>query len=88
MVQAFEAILEGSQLHWLADSPRAQRARVVVVVQSESSTDALDDLVSASQPLNWLSFVNSPLTSLAEIDNPIAWQRAARVERELPGRAE
>ncbi len=82
MPMTYRALLKGNQLEWQDEAPAQAQEQVVPVqvtllerdatVQGERMAAALEKLAA--------------LRTFADEDDPAAWERNGRQERELPGR--
>ncbi|MEK7830217.1 MAG: hypothetical protein AAB401_03980 [Acidobacteriota bacterium] len=84
MLETYQATLQGNHIEWSGDAPplalSSEKVSVFVTILDQSKTasngkamaEALEKLAAAG--------------SLAEITDPIEWQREQRQDRALPGR--
>lgn len=84
MLNTYRAILEGNVIRWLDASPNLQHpVQVHVTLLGETSASAIKIRAQA---------MKAALQNLAQskaleaITDPLAWQKAQRQDRNLPGR--
>jgi hypothetical protein len=89
MLQTYRAFLENNQLQWIDEEPEArQQSRplaVLVTIVEEAVPPAPP--ASGERAAKILAKL-AERSALAEIADPVAWQRENRAERPLPGREE
>jgi hypothetical protein len=89
MLQTYRAILENNQLQWVDEEPEArQQSRpltVLVTIVEEAAPPASP--TSGGRAAKVLARL-AERNALAEITDPVLWQRETRAERPLPGREE
>lgn len=83
MIKSYEAIYDNGRLEWLKASPRLSRARVLVIVDEDDTASV--DTPNGPQVAAVLEQLAARNAARA-FGDPLAWQRAERAERELPGR--
>lgn len=89
MRKVYEAMIMGGHLEWVGDAPsglpEATPTRVTVLVEESESAEARSErgrrMAEALQQIANRGGSNLP-------DDPVAWQREVRRERDLPGRGE
>lgn len=88
MPHTYKAILRGNQLEWASSAPRpvddTRALAVEVIIADELPTRQSSDQQAQRMlaPLEQLAKANL----LAEIVDPLAWEREQRQERILPNR--
>jgi hypothetical protein len=87
MLQTYSAILKNNQLHWTEEEPvtsaEGHALSVLVTIVDETIQPTTEHhRQKIVQVLNRLAARNS----LAEINDPVAWQKDLREDRTLPGR--
>jgi hypothetical protein len=85
IAQTYRAVLEGDRLEWIDAPPQPQgRTQVeVTLVKSESEDDRRARGRRMARALQRAADAGG---ALAEITDPVAWQREIRQDRPLPGR--
>ena len=84
MPKTYEGVLQGDRIRWTADGPdldRPARVRVTVVEVDEGGAGRGERMAAALEGL-------ARLGGIAEIGDPVEWQRQQRADRPLPGREE
>ncbi|CAN5579714.1 hypothetical protein BH23BAC4_BH23BAC4_06450 [soil metagenome] len=82
MPQTYEGILKGNRISWTKGRPESGgsvRVRVTVVEEDADSTTRGEQMAAALRAL-------AERGGVSTIEDPQAWQRDQRAERELPGR--
>lgn len=83
MLRSYEAIYDHGRLEWLDTPPRTTRTRVLVIVdEHETASTAAVNGPEVAELLEQLAARAAART----FGDPLAWQRAERAERDLPGR--
>ncbi|MBL8206522.1 MAG: hypothetical protein JNM09_19970 [Blastocatellia bacterium] len=87
MLQTYSAILKNNQVHWTDEEPVASGeghalSVLVTIVEETVQPTTENHRQKIAQVLNRLAARNT----LAEIDDPVAWQKDLREDRTLPGR--
>ncbi|HYW11535.1 MAG TPA: hypothetical protein VE871_06240 [Longimicrobium sp.] len=83
-MQTYRAVLEGDHLEWIDAPPPRRRAQVeVTLVQTESEEERRARGRRMARALQRAADAGG---ALAEIADPVAWQREIRQDRPLPGR--
>ncbi len=89
MLNTYRAVLKGSRIEWRGESPPEISAGRDVAVEV---TVLRDDRFKASRAPDAGKRMASALeklatsTAVADIDDPVDWQRKMRQDRPLPGR--
>ncbi len=89
MLNTYRAVLKGSRLEWRGSSPPEVSAEQGIAVEV---TVLRDERLSASRAADTGKRMASALEKLAtsgavaDIKDPVAWQREMRQDRRLPGR--
>lgn len=88
MLATYKAILQNGQLRWLEGAPAipADGEGVPVLVTLAETELAPAALSAQSQEIQTVLSRLAARDSFANIDDPVAWQREQRADRELPGR--
>ena len=84
MKRAFKAFLHGDRVEWTDGAPEVEGPLRVEVTLIEGVDPDLDDNVS--KPVSELFQNLADMGALAEIEDPVAWQREIRKDHPLPGR--
>ena len=87
MLNTLRAVVEGDHIRWeddpgkLLPSGQAKRALITILDSPEdySTKEVSERRISAIRKL-------AALNPFREIQDPVEWQRANRVDRDLPGR--
>lgn len=87
MLQTYSAILRGNLLEWSEDMPKeidegAVKVYVTILSNAQTSQEEKTRGKRMADALENIAENNS----LAEISDPLAWQREQREERTLPDR--
>jgi hypothetical protein len=85
MAQTFQALLTGDQLKWNPSRPAKLPQDKPILV----NVTVVDDPVSEAPAGAAMSAALEQLARtapLADVDDPVEWQRALRSDRSLPGR--
>jgi hypothetical protein len=87
MLQTYKATLQGNQLHWSGDSPKQLESGpievlVTVLTESETETERATRGKRMAEALEKLA----ESKTVADISDPVMWQREQRQDRDLPGR--
>jgi hypothetical protein len=88
MVRTYKALLRGNSLEWIGEAPERSEdypITVEVTVLEEShpaeARSRGDEMAAILEKL-------AESDAVSDITDPVAWQRALRQDRPLPGRAE
>lgn len=85
MLPTYPAVLSGDRLIWSGDSPPGSTAgvpvHVTLLAPPVPSSDRGKRRAAALEAI-------AARGGLADIADPLAWEREQRVERELPGRSD
>lgn len=79
MKTSYSAILRGHTLTWIDSPPLTKQAAVQVEVVLQSSE------LSAAHPVDFLAEI-AARGGIADIPDPVAWQREQRADRPIAGR--
>ncbi|MDJ1175824.1 hypothetical protein [Roseofilum capinflatum] len=84
MLKTFKALLKGSQLEWIEDSPELKDEKLEVYVTVLDRTPKVNSKTRGQRMAEILeNLANEP--GLEHLD-PILWQRETREDRSLPER--
>ena len=83
MLKSYEAIYDRGRLEWLNAPPRMTRTRVLVIVDEREAAPVVD--ANGSEVADILEQLAARAAAGA-FGDPLAWRRAERAERDLPGR--
>ncbi len=88
MLNTYRAVLKGSRLEWRGDSPPEASAEGIPVevtvlrdrrLSASRASDAGKRMAAALEKL-------ADSGAVADIEDPVTWQRRIRQDRRLPGR--
>lgn len=87
MLQTYSAVLENNQIHWVDEEPAIAAENrpltvLITIMPQEQSNGTPHKGARIAQILRRLAERNG----LAEITDPVEWQRETREDRGLPGR--
>jgi 3-mercaptopyruvate sulfurtransferase SseA len=86
-METYRAILKGNRLEWTESKPtnlEAEQPVEVTILDTPYDVDATTQGERMAKALERLAASNA----LADIRDPVAWQREIRKDRPLPGREE
>lgn len=84
MLREYSAILDGDQVKWTGESPRAGRPVHVKITVEESAEEPSAQGRAMAEAARRVAELNP----FADIEDPVAWQREMRKDRPLPFRDE
>jgi hypothetical protein len=82
MSAAYRAILHGDRLEWTGERPAHPEDGLTVEVTVIGANDAPANGLAMAASLEAMARAGM----LLDVADPVAWQRAARADRPLPGR--
>ncbi len=90
MLQTYKAVLRGNFLEWIGDAPVQIEDESGVTVEVTILGDAAAESARREQGLRMAEALEklAEINALADITDPVAWQREVREDRPLPGRDE
>lgn len=87
MLQTFKALLVGNRLEWLDEVPQQTEHPIQVHVTLLESASVSETRVGGQAMAEILTQL-AELNALAEVTDPVAWQREVRRDRPVPNRDE
>lgn len=90
MLQTYKAVLRGNYLEWIGEGPAQIEDEGEVTVEVTILGDAAAESGRREQGLKMAEALGklAEINALADIVDPVAWQREMREDRPLPGRDE
>ena len=88
MLQTYRAVLRGNWLEWIGAAPEQVKAENEITVEVTILGDAWAESVERERGLKMAEALEAlaEVNALADITDPVAWQREIREDRPLPGR--
>ncbi len=87
MLTTYEAVLRGNHIEWAGEVPDHIKANSPLNVHvTFLDAPSRDNVISTGRRMADILEKLAALSGLAEIDDPVAWQREVRKDRALPGR--
>ncbi len=87
MLQTFKAMLVGNRLEWLDEVPQQTELPIHVYVTLLESTPVSETKTKGQAMAEILTRL-AEINALAEVTDPVAWQREVRWDRSVPNRDE
>jgi len=88
MLQTYRAVLRGNWLEWIGAAPERVKDENEITVEVTILGDAWAESVERERGLKMAEALETlaEVNALADITDPVAWQREIREDRPLPGR--
>lgn len=88
MLQTYRAVLRGNWLEWIGAAPEQVKDENEITVEVTILGDAWAESVERERGLKMAEALEAlaEVNALADITDPVAWQREIREDRPLPGR--
>ena len=88
MLQTYRAVLRGNWLEWIGAAPEQVKDENEITVEVTILGDAWAESVERERGLKMAEALEAlaEVNALANITDPVAWQREIREDRPLPGR--
>jgi len=88
MLQTYRAVLRGNWLEWLGAAPEQVKDENEITVEVTILGDARAESLERERGLKMAEALEAlaKVNALADITDPVAWQREIREDRPLPGR--
>lgn len=86
MQTSYRAILRGDRLEWSSDAPDVAPNQAITVTVTIIDSDSTSTRSSQGARMAVVLAQLAALETRSELDDPLAWERDIRQERQLPGR--
>jgi len=88
MLQTYRAVLRGNWLEWIGAAPEQVKDENEITVEVTILGDAWAESVERERGMKMAEALEAlaEVNALADITDPVAWQREIREDRPLPGR--
>lgn len=88
MLQTYKAVLRGNWLEWIGAVPEQIKDENEITVEVTILADAWAESAERERGLKMAEALEAlaEVNALADITDPVAWQREIREDRPLPGR--
>ena len=86
MQTTYQAILRGDRLEWSSDAPDVAPNQALTVTVTIIETASVPAKPAQGARMAAMLAQLATLETRSEIDDPLAWERDIRQDRQLPGR--